>query len=47
MGCIGGEVVEKVVDEPEVAFLGGFITDQQEVEGACPVVRVGVESGFA
>ena len=47
MGWIGGEVVEKVVDEPEIALLGGFITDQQEVEGACPVVRVGVESGFA
>jgi hypothetical protein len=43
MGWIGGEVV----DEPEVALLGGFITDQQKVEGACPVVRVGVESGFA
>ena len=47
MGWIGAEVVEEFVDEPEIALLGGFITDQQELEGACPVVRVGVESGFA
>jgi hypothetical protein len=47
MGWVGPESVEGVVDEAKVAFLCGFITDQQEMQRARCHVREGVEAGLA
>jgi hypothetical protein len=47
MGWVGAEMIEEFVDEAEVALLGGFICNEEEVEGARAVVWVSVESGFA